>query len=71
MTDPPTVDHRPRPYRLRQVVRAELIKLRSLRSTTWTLLATVVGSLLVTVLATPASTHRARRSGASIRPTSP
>lgn len=37
---------------LRQAVRAEVTKVASLRSTTWTLLATVVGTLLVTVLAT-------------------
>jgi ABC-2 type transport system permease protein len=46
------VDQVPDHYRLRQVVRAELSKLRSLRSTTWTLVATVVGSLVITVLAT-------------------
>ncbi len=39
-------------YGLGQAVRAEVTKLRSLRSTTWTLLATMVGTLLVTVLAT-------------------
>ena len=33
-------------------MRAELTKLASLRSTTWTLLATVVGTLLVTIFAT-------------------
>jgi ABC-2 type transport system permease protein len=52
MTILPSVDQVPDHYRVRQVVRAELSKLRSLRSTTWTLVATVVGSLLITVLAT-------------------
>jgi ABC-2 type transport system permease protein len=42
-----------------QVVRAEMIKLRSLRSTRWTLLAVVAGSLLVTFLAT----HNIQRHG--------
>jgi hypothetical protein len=48
-----------RRYGLRQAVRAEWTKLSSVRSTTWTLLATVVGTLLVTVLAT----HNIHRSG--------
>ncbi len=39
-------------YGIAQVLRAELIKLRSLRSTKWTMLAVVAGSLLVTFLAT-------------------
>jgi ABC-2 type transport system permease protein len=39
-------------YGLRQAVRAEVTKLRSVRSTTWTLLVLVIGTLLVTVLAT-------------------
>jgi ABC-2 type transport system permease protein len=39
-------------YGIRQSVRAEVTKLASVRSTTWTLLATVVGTLLVTFLAT-------------------
>jgi ABC-2 type transport system permease protein len=41
-----------------QVIRAEMIKLRSLRSTKWTLLTVVVGSLLVTFLATRNVQHR-------------
>jgi ABC-2 type transport system permease protein len=39
-------------YGIRQSVRSEVTKLASVRSTTWTLLATVVGTLVVTVLAT-------------------
>jgi ABC-2 type transport system permease protein len=52
MTVLPSLDHLPGRTGMRQVVRAEWFKLRSLRSTTWTLLATVLGSLGVTVLAT-------------------
>ena len=48
-------------YGVRQAVRAEVTKLGSVRSTTWTLLATVVGTLLLTVLAT-AHIHQSRRS---------
>jgi ABC-2 type transport system permease protein len=39
-------------YGLRQSVRSEVTKLASVRSTTWTLLATVVGTIVVTFLAT-------------------
>ena len=46
-------------YGTAQVVRAELIKLRSLRSTKWTMLAVVAGSLVVTFLAT----HNVQRQG--------
>jgi hypothetical protein len=42
----------PRGYGIPHAVRAEFTKISSLRSTTWTLLATAVGTLLVTVLAT-------------------
>jgi ABC-2 type transport system permease protein len=45
-------------YGLKQVVRAEWIKVFSLRSTMWTLLVTVVGTLGVTVLATHGQTDR-------------
>jgi ABC-2 type transport system permease protein len=38
-------------YGIRQSVRSEFTKLASVRSTTWTLLATVVGTLVVTALA--------------------
>ena len=58
MTVLPSLDHLPGRTGIRQVVRAEWFKLRSLRSTTWTLLATVVGSLAVTVLATNSVQHR-------------
>jgi hypothetical protein len=47
-------------YGVRQAVRAEVTKLGSLRSTTWTLLATVVATLLVTFLATN-GIHRSGR----------
>jgi ABC-2 type transport system permease protein len=50
-------------YGLRQAVRAELTKLRSVRSTTWALLATVVGTLLLTVLATHGIHHHGPRAG--------
>lgn len=47
-------------YGLRQVVRAELRKLTSLRSTFWTLLITVVGSVGVTVLSNASIGHHPR-----------
>jgi ABC-2 type transport system permease protein len=47
-------------YGVRQAVGAELTKLRSIRSTGWTLLATVVGTLLITVLATNSFHHTGR-----------
>ncbi len=46
-----------RRYGIQQAVRTEFTKLRTLRSTTWTLLATIIGTLLVTVLAT-SNIHR-------------
>jgi ABC-2 type transport system permease protein len=45
-------------YGIRQSVRAEVTKLASVRSTTWTLLATIVGTLAVTVLATKGIHHQ-------------
>jgi ABC-2 type transport system permease protein len=45
-------------YGIRQSVRSEVTKLASVRSTTWTLLATVVGTLAVTVLATKGIHHQ-------------
>jgi ABC-2 type transport system permease protein len=45
---------------LRQAVRAESTKLSSLRSTRWTVLATAVGSLLVTFLSTHSALHHSR-----------
>jgi ABC-2 type transport system permease protein len=50
----------PTGYGLSHSLRAEVTKLRSIRSTTWTLLATVVGTLLVTVLATNGIHHQGR-----------
>jgi hypothetical protein len=47
-------------YGLGQVVRAEVIKLSSLRSTIWTLVVTVVGTLGVTALATNGAAHHPR-----------
>jgi hypothetical protein len=49
----------PSRYGVAQAVRAEMFKLRSLRSTKWVMLAVVVGSLLVTFLAT----HNVQRHG--------
>jgi len=49
-----------RRYGLRQVVRAELTKMRTLRSTLWTLLVTAVGTLAVTVLSTESVRHHGR-----------
>jgi ABC-2 type transport system permease protein len=57
MTDALSLEAPGRRYGMLQVLRAEASKLRSLRSTTWTLLITVVGTLLVTVLAA-SSIHR-------------
>jgi ABC-2 type transport system permease protein len=56
----PTRSPRRSRYGVPQVVRAELVKLRSLRSTKWTMLAVVAGSLFVTVLTTH-SVQRQRR----------
>src|ERR1700677_1328472 len=58
-TTHPEPGHRPGRQGVWKVLRAEWIKLRSLRSTTWTLLAVVAGSLLVTFLAT----HGVQRHG--------
>jgi ABC-2 type transport system permease protein len=44
-------------YGTKQVLYSELTKIRSLRSTWWTLLITVVGTLGVTVLATGSAGH--------------
>ena len=54
--------HVPTPggYGMRQAVRSELTKLRSIRSTGRTLFATVVGTLLITVLATESFHHVGR-----------
>jgi ABC-2 type transport system permease protein len=50
MTDLTFLHVPPGRQRVTHVIRAELTKLRSLRSTTWTILATIAGSLLVTSL---------------------
>jgi ABC-type transport system involved in multi-copper enzyme maturation permease subunit len=47
-------------YGIKQTLRAEMIKLRSLRSTRWTMVAVVAGSLLVTFLATQHIRDRGR-----------
>jgi ABC-2 type transport system permease protein len=47
-------------YGMRQAVRTEVTKLRSIRSTGRTLFATVVGTLLITVLATNSFHHAGR-----------
>jgi ABC-2 type transport system permease protein len=52
MTNLITVDRTAYGYGLRQSMRTEWTKLGSVRSTTWTLLATAVSTILVTVLAT-------------------
>jgi ABC-2 type transport system permease protein len=44
-------------YGMRHAVQAEFTKLRTLRSTGWTLLATIIGTLLVTVLSTSNIRH--------------
>lgn len=44
-------------YGLRQACRAERAKLFSIRSTWWTLLVTIVGTLVVTALATSGAAH--------------
>ena len=56
-------------YTARHVLRAELSKVRSLRSTGWTLLATVVGTILVTVLATDSLHVQGRRGLQGFDPT--
>lgn len=47
-------------YTVRHVVRAELIKLKSLRSTFWMLLVTLAGSVGVTILSTNSTAHHNR-----------
>ena len=50
-------------------MRAEVTKLRSVRSTSWTLLAMVVATLLVTTLVTLHTAHRANRNFQGFDPT--
>jgi len=47
-----------RRYGLSQVLRSELTKIASLRSTMWTLLVTAVGTLAVTILSTSSVRHQ-------------
>ncbi len=60
MTIAPTTDSRHWRAGLSQSIRAEWTKLTSLRSTKWTLLITVVGTLLVTFLAARSDLHHPR-----------
>jgi hypothetical protein len=57
MTSVLPIETSTRRYGFGQVAGAELIKVRSLRSTWWTLLVTMVGSLGVTILATNSVGH--------------
>jgi ABC-2 type transport system permease protein len=50
-----------RRYGLKQVMRSELAKIATLRSTFWTLLVTVVGTIGVTVLATQSAGHHSHQ----------
>jgi ABC-type transport system involved in multi-copper enzyme maturation permease subunit len=45
-------------YGLRQVVRSEVVKITTLRSTLWTLLITVAGMGMVTVISTNSALHK-------------
>ncbi len=58
-------------YRLKHVVRSEVVKIVTLRSTAITLGLTVVAGLLVTGLVTNAALHHAGSTTASTRPRSP
>ena len=72
MTIAPAADARPWRAGLSQCMRAEWTKLASLRSTKWTLLITVVGTLFVTFVATRSDLHHsACGTRDSIPPTSP
>jgi ABC-2 type transport system permease protein len=62
----PTPDRR---YGTREAVGAEWIKLRSVRSTSWTLLVTVLGALVVTILVTLHTAHRPNRQFQGFDPT--
>ncbi|MGH9029487.1 MAG: ABC transporter permease [Acidimicrobiales bacterium] len=57
MTNVVALETSDRSYGLRQVVRAEVIKLATLRSTLWALIVTFVGSVVVTVIATNSVGH--------------
>jgi ABC-2 type transport system permease protein len=56
-------------YGLKQVMRAEVTKIASLRSTFWTLLVTVVGTLGVTILTTSNAPHHSRAGYQGFDPT--
>lgn len=58
-----------RRYGTTEAVRAELTKLRSVRSSSWTLLVTVLGALTVTVLVTLHDAHRNNRNFQGFDPT--
>lgn len=45
-------------YGLRQAIRSEAVKIRTLRSTAWTLLITVAGMTLVTIISTHSVLHK-------------
>jgi ABC-2 type transport system permease protein len=45
-------------YRLKQIVRAEALKITTLRSTLWTLLITVAGMFTVTILSANSALHK-------------
>jgi len=60
MTTLVTLEARRTGYGLRQAVRAEALKLATLRSTLWTIAATVLGVALVTVLVTNSASHHPR-----------
>jgi hypothetical protein len=59
----------PSRQRLRHVMRAEVTKLRSLRSTTWVLLATTAGALMVTGLTADHAATRTNRDFSGFDPT--
>jgi len=57
-------------YGLKQIVRAELTKVATLRSTFWTLLITFGGTIAVTVLSTTSATHQSKAWYQGFDPTS-
>jgi ABC-2 type transport system permease protein len=58
-----------RRYGFRQAVRAELVKMSSLRSTIWTVVVTVVGSIGVTILAGESTARHPEQWGHGFDPT--
>jgi ABC-2 type transport system permease protein len=69
MTNLVTTATSTRRYGTPQAVRAELTKLRSVRSTSWTLLAMVIATLLVTTLVTNHTAHRGNHDFQGFDPT--